>query len=279
VGTSASSKGSPGNVPMVPPWVPAAPADPVAPEDGTDDAKADDAPVDPATVTAPPAAPPVAHSGRFTGARLNLGNFAGNGEPAAMRRGVGQYFKSGYGGGTTAARRFGGTAQTAGGLFGALTPGGVGPAAPDRSVLGGRSADEIMDAVVEAVRPIDGTQDGEASRAAIRDALSDLLEQFPEADLLNLDDTQRQFAVERFVALDVFRRLQLDLGKTIQDKAPTILAAMARLKEVREYVKETVAESFRQLRAAGTRLAAGVVTRVVQAAVGEAITVFESYVQ
>ena len=134
-----------------------------------------------------------------------------------------------------------------------------------------------MDAVIEAVRPVDGTQDGEASRAAIKDALSDLLEQYPDADLLNLDEVQRGFAVERFVALDVFRRLNLDLGKAIQDKAPTISAAMARLREVREYVKETVAERFRQLRTAGTRLAAGVVASIVGSAIREAITVFESY--
>jgi hypothetical protein len=275
VGTSASSKGSPGNVPMVPPWVPDAPTEPAA---GPDDPNADGAPAAPAP-SAPPTTPPVAPAGRFTGARLNLGNFAGTGDQAAMRRGVGQYFKTGYGGGSTAAQRFGGTAQTAGGLFGALGGGAAPPGAPalDRSVLAGRTADQIMDAVIEAVRPIDGTQDGEASRAAIKDALSDLLEQYPDADLLNLDETQRGFAVERFVALDVFRRLNLDLGKAIQDKAPTISAAMARLREVREYVKETVAESFRQVRAAGARMVAGVVASIVGSAIREAITVFESY--
>ena len=275
MGTSASSKGSPGNVPMVPSWVPEAPAEPAA---GPDEANADGAPAMPPP--AAPAAPPIAPAGRFTGARLNLGNFAGTGDRAAMRRGVGQYFKTGYGGGSTAAQRFGGTAQTAGGLFSALgggaAPPGVAPAL-DRSVLAGRTADQIMDAVIEAVRPVDGTQDGEASLAAIKDALSDLLELYPDADLLNLDEAQREFAVERFVALDVFRRLNPDLGKAIQDKAPTISAAMARLREVREYVKETVAESFRQLRTAGTRLAAGVVASIVGSAIREAVTVFESY--
>jgi hypothetical protein len=196
-----------------------------------------------------------------------------------MRRGVGQYFKTGYGGGAVASKRFGGTSQTAGGLFSALGSGAGSPATPalDRSVLAGRSADQIMDAVIEAVRPVDGTQDAEASRAAIKDALSDLLEQFPDADLLNLDDAQREFAVERFVAIDIFRRLYLDLGKAIQEKAPTTLAAVARLKEIREYVKETVADRFRALRAAGTRLVSGLIATVVQIAIRESITVFESY--
>jgi hypothetical protein len=97
--------------------------------------------------------------------------------------------------------------------------------------------------------------------------------------LLNLDDEQRLFAVEHFVALDVFRRLHLDLGKVIQDKAPSASAAMGRLKEIRDYVKETVAASFRKLEAAGTRLVAGLVPQIVRGAMTEAIAVFEAYAQ
>ena len=91
------------------------------------------------------------------------------------------------------------------------------------------------------------------ARAAIKDALSELLTMFPEADLLNLSEDQRGFAIEHFVAIDVYRRFHLDLGKTIQDKAPTATVALARLKEVKNYIKETVAAAFRKLRAAGSR--------------------------
>jgi hypothetical protein len=269
---------------MVPPWVPDVP-DPAPPADAPAAAPDDgDAGGIPGTVSAPAFAPPpvpIAPSGRFTGARRNMGSFAADGDKGAMRRGVGQYFKTGYGGGAAAVRRFGGTAQTAAGLFGALSPGASTATGSqlDHSVLVGRSADQIMDAVVEAVRPVDGTQDAEAGRAAIKDALSEMLDRFPDADLLNLDDGQRIFAVEHFVAFDVFRRLQLDLGKVIQDKAPTARAAMARLKEVREYVKETVAASFRKLEAAGTRLAASLVPKIVRAAMTEAIAVFQAYIE
>lgn len=272
---------------MIPPWVAELPDEPGA-EPGVPGQEGEsaepDAGSDPEAsqqLAIPPGALPVAPSGRFTGARLNLGNFAATGDRAAMRRGVGQYFKRGYGGGATAANRFRGTAQTAAGLFGALGPGpATAPGGPlDRAVLSGRSADEIMDAIVEAVRPVDGTQDGESGRAAIKDALADLLERFPDADLLNLLQEQREFAVERFVAFDVFRRLQLDLGKTIQDRAPTVMAALSRLKEVRDYVRETVAASFRALRDAGRQLLAGHVTRIAQAAVREAVMVFQGYAE
>jgi hypothetical protein len=134
-----------------------------------------------------------------------------------------------------------------------------------------------MDAVVEAVRPADGTQDAEAARAAIKDALSELLTMFPDADLLNLSEDQRGFAIEHFVAIDVFRRFHLDLGKTIQDKSPTATVALERLKEAKNYIKETIAAAFRKLRAAGSRLTTGHVNEFVRSALSEAFQVFEGY--
>lgn len=303
MGTSASSKGPLGGVPMVPPWVPAPPPlpldplpplpPPVPPDDGTgtpadgngqdaqQDSDEEQTPQQAQTPTAPGPSP-IAPPGRFGGARRSLGTYARSGDSADMRRGLRHYVRTGYGGGGTAVRRFGGTASTAGALYGVLSSVGAGQATPagvtlDPVLLAGRSARELMDAVVEAVRPADGTQDAEAQRAAIKDALSELLTAFPEADLLNLTEDQRGLAIERFVAIDVYRRLQLDLGKTIQDNAPTATAGLARLKDVKNYVKETVAAAFRKLGAAGCRLTTGRVNQVVRAALAETFQVFEGY--
>jgi hypothetical protein len=136
-----------------------------------------------------------------------------------------------------------------------------------------------MDAVVEAVRPADGTQDAEASRAAIKDALSELLTMFPDADLLNLTEAQRELAIERFVAIDVYRRAVLDIGKVIQEKAATASVGLARLKEVKDYIKQSVAAAFRKLQTAGNRLTTGRVNQVVTAALRETFRVFEAYAQ
>ncbi|WP_244670476.1 Qat anti-phage system associated protein QatB [Rhodoplanes elegans] len=201
-----------------------------------------------------------------------------------MRRSLGHYVRTGYGGSSVTTQRFGSTAATAGALGGALAGVASGqPAAPgsplDPALLAGRSVNEVMDAVVEAVRPVDGTQDAEAERAAIRDALSELLTRFPEADLLNLDLDQRGFAIERFTAIDVFRRFELDVGKAIVEKAPSAAAALARLKQVRDYVKQTVAASFRKLREAGRTLTAGRIGQVVRDALKDTFDVFEGYAE
>jgi len=292
MGTSASSKGPGGGVPMVPPWVP----NPVPPEmppsedvnappdgDGEEGTKSADPPQAPEQPVQAPSSP-MAPAGRFGGARLNFGNFAHDGDRRSMQRGLRDYVRKGYGGGSTAVRRFGGTASTAGNLYGALASvaGGqpAGPGSPlDPALLAGRSAREIMDAVVEAVRPADGTQDAEASRAAIKDALSELLTIFPDADLLNLTEDQRATVIERFVASDVYRLAALDIGDKIREKAPTASACLARLKEVKEYIKQAVAASFRKLRGAGMRLTKGRVGEVVQAALKDTFEVFEAYVQ
>lgn len=231
-----------------------------------------------------PEAVPLAPPGRFGPARTRLGSFAGNGSSQDMRHGLRHYVRKGYGGARSASRRMGGTARSAGILYGALVgaaAGGPGtPGSPfDPVLLSGRSVDDVMDALVEAVRPIDGTQDADASRGAIRNAMSELLDRFPEADLLNLTDDQRLFGIEGFVALDIYNRFVLDVGKTIHDKAPTAIAALSRLKDVKDYVKQTVSACFRARVKTGETLGARRITDLVRQTLRATFKVFEDYVR
>jgi hypothetical protein len=286
MGTSKSSKGPASGVPLVPPWVP----DPVPPADdgqpppvdGSDDDAQDseNSPQQPDTATRQPLelAPPA----RFGGARTNLGSYASTGSSQEMRRGIGQYINKGLGGAHSATQRMGATARTAGALYGALSSvgsGGTGAAVDgfDPANFAGASADEIMDALVEAVRPIDGTLDAEAGRDAVKNALSELLTEFPEADLLNLAEAERLFAIEQYISLDVYNRFRLDLGQTIKEKATSTSVALARLKEVRDYIKETVSSQFRALRKAGEQLASRKVASMARQALQDAFEVFEGY--
>lgn len=287
MGTSQSSKGSPSGVPMVPPWVPdlplPPPLNPPVPQEGAPPDT--DAAPDGAPPPAPPKEPiPMAPAGRFRATNVNLGEWARTGDRGQLKRGMGHYVGKGYGGSSTATRRMASTAQTANALFTALGGGAANsfaaPGAPlDPALTASMSADEIMDAVVEAVRPVDGTQDSEANRAAIMDALSDVLNEFPDADLRNLLPEQREVAIERFVAADIFRRVDLDIGAKVLAKAPTAAAGMGRMREMRDYVREHVSEAFRNVRAAGQTFVASRVTQIVQMAIRETFTVFESYVE
>lgn len=284
MGTSQSSAGPGGGVPLVPPWTPPPPSPlsgppPIDPEGSPDLPEQEGASPGGDLPTAPPA-----RSGRFGGVRRQLNEFAHTGDGRALRRSLSHYVHRGYGGSRMAARRLAGASSTAGVLGDALarvaSGSAVAPGSPlDPALLAGRSVHDVMDAVVEAVRPVDGTQDAEAERAAIRDALAELLDRYQQADILNLDDQQRAFVIERFVAADVFRRFELDVGKTIADKAPNATVALTRLKEVRDYVKECVAASFRRLRDAGRSVISNRVSEVVQDALRETMEVFEGYTE
>lgn len=289
MGTSQSSKGSPSSVPMVPPWVPDLPLPPPLPAPpGPHESEPPAVDATPETATPPAAAPtepiPMAPRGRFRATNVNLGEWARTGDRGQLARGLGHYVAKGYGGSATATRRMASTAQTANALYGALGGGATNPltatGAPlDPTLTASLSADELMDAVVEAVRPVDGTQDAEANRAAIMDALSEVLTEHPDANLMNLLPEQRELAIERFVAADIFRRVDLDIGAKVLAKAPTAAAGMGRLKEMRDYVREHVAAAFRRVRAAGQTFAASRVTQIVQTAIRETFLVFESYAE
>ena len=280
MGTSSSSVGPGKGVPMVPPWVPSLPDEDQVPPVET--------PSDPAAPTPPPAVPeqtPLAPSNRFNAARRNLAKFAANSNSGNLRRGVGHYFSKGYGGGGGAARRFGGTARTAGSLFGALSPGGGGGArSPERDAFEqacrtSGSPEAIVTALVEILRPIDGTQDAEAERKSLAEAFSEFLRQFPNADILNLTNAQRMDIVSRYVSLDVYRRFFLDVGKTIIDRAPTIATGVARVREAKEYIVETVKAAFGKLVTDAGTLTSQRVVSLVTTTLKDSIEVFQSYTE
>ena len=272
MGTSQSSPGPGPGVPFVPPWTPDPPNDPDDPG-----ASPEDAPTPPQL--SPPQAPPA----RFGNTRRALGDFASTGDHRQMRRSLGHYIRTGYGGAGSATARHGGTAHTAGTLWSTLGGSAIDPATSDDAVdlalLEAESADDVMDAVVEAVRPVDGTQDAEIERCAIRDALADLLSDYPEAELAGLETDQRAFVIERFTARCVFGRFNLDVGPTIQNRAPNATAGLARLEEVRDYVDQAVAASFRTVSSAGQSLDSGRVGQIVHDALQETFQVFEAYTQ
>lgn len=293
MGTSQSSNGSPSGTPMVPPWTPNVPSpqqsDAGVNGDGGDESS--DTGKSPATdgngnspdqgdnkgsSIAPPS--------RFGGARRSMGDYARTGDSSSMKKGIGQYVRKGYGGSATATRRLASTVTTAQSLFSALSTGaensysGKGGAL-DPITLSGKTAYEIMDIIVEAVAPVDGTQDTEASRESIKDALADLLNAHPDADLNELSAEQKELAIERYVAGDVFRRIDLDLGKCIREKAPNTSSALGRLKEVKNYVRETVSSSFRKLKETGQIIINNTVISIVKNAIKETCEVFEGYAE
>lgn len=279
MGTSQSSTGPGAIVALIPSWadpLPPAPPTEVPPVVTPDIPPGIDPPVIPTPPPMPASPSPLAPDRRFGGARINIGRFARTGDSTSLRRGVGHYVRHGYGGSANMSRRMGSTSSAARSLRQVLDP--TDPDARiDRTLLRSKSTAEIIDAVVEAAKPQDGTLDTESSREAMRHALSDLYAEFPDVDVLDLNEAQRAFVIERFVAHDVYRRFILDVGKHLVEKAPSASAGLARLKQARNYIRQTIAASFRRVRDAGQSLNKASIQSTVSNALADAFAVFEGY--
>ena len=107
-------------------------------------------------------------------------------------------------------------------------------------------AREIVDRIAEALSPSDGTLDSEASRTSISWALCEFMRREPEADLLALTLEQIALAMELFIGADICSRIELDVGKTILDRAPDPATAVDRFQEMKRYVRQVVAACFRR---------------------------------
>ncbi|GAA5201999.1 hypothetical protein GCM10023346_47750 [Arthrobacter gyeryongensis] len=222
---------------------------------------------------------PLAPPARFRGTRRALGAFCRTGNSQELRRAVGHYVRTGYGGSATMTRRLGGTAATAGRLGGVLQSGRTPDGADlrDAVLASGNDVNVVLDAIVDAASPADGSQDKESSRRAVRDALSELLVRFPDADLLALTDAQRVFVIERYAALDVYGRFCLDLHKTVLEKAADPATGLRRLSSIREFIVQHVSAAFRAVRERGASATTKSVARLTREALRETLGVFEDY--
>lgn len=275
MGTSQSSKGPGAGAPLVPPW-----ADPVDTAAADDTAKLDQDEQHESVATVPPV--PLAPGARFRDARRSLASFAITGHPDYLRRTLRHYVSSGYGGSATMTRRLSGTARTAGRLSGALQSGGgpgpLGDAVRDAVLRGGSDARAVLDAITDAISPVDGTQDAETSRRSVRDALADLLDRHPEAELLDLSDTQRAYVIERFTAHEVNGRFLLDLQPAIMKAAPDLSTGLSRLRQIREFIAAEVSAAFHALREQGRPATSADAVRLTSRALKSTLGVFEEYV-
>lgn len=259
MGTSASSKGPGPNVPIVPPWVD------------------DPAPPPPAAPNTPPALAPAR---RFRPARTALGKWGRDGGEGNLQRGLGHYSRTGMGGSGNATARMAGSASSAGAIYEALTALAADqPLPPQYGVpqarLGGLTQAEIIDVLVDALCPVDGTQDSEASRDSAARALTEIVEQ--GGDVTDLDQSQIDQVIQTFLGNEVAHRIALDVGMAVIDKAPTAKVGQQRLEEMQTYVREELARRYAARRALSGTLDRQAAAQLGRDVIQDTFDVFESY--
>ena len=276
MGTSASSSGPRSSVPLVPPWV----SDPDTPTPNAPDEDESPEGVDSEnSLNAPPQLSPM---GRFRRARTNLGEFASSGSEYSLGQGIGHYVQTGLGGSRNASLRMAGTARRAGALYGVLhgLSSGTAPTVDlglDLAGLAGHPAREIVDHIAVALSPSDGSLDSEASRHSISQALCELIQRESALDFAALTHAQIVLAMELFIGADICRRIELDVGKTVLDRAPDAATAVRRLEQMYRYVRQVVASSFRRRATNTAPLTQRAATRLASSVIQDTVEVFESY--
>ena len=222
---------------------------------------------------------------RFGSARTSIGKFADTGSPDDLKRGLGHYIRTGYSGAKSFTMRMGATASVAGRLYGVLSAVAEDQATEaespfDATILKGRSSKEVLDALVEAVCPIsDGKQDNVHSRDSINDATSQLLERYPDTDLLALTKEQRLFVIKEFIVSDIHLRFCSDIGPTIQEKAPDHNTALERTSEVRDYINSAVSDSFRESVNPEEQFRAERISDLMKEVIEDVFNIFEEFLQ
>jgi len=114
----------------------------------------------------------------------------------------------------------------------------------DLRVLRSHPPDVMIDILIQGVRPVDGTLDAEAERLALHRTLFGLLGHSHVAGLLDLSREHCLLAAETFLATSIFLRLELDIGKNIQNKARSYTDASNRFSRIEEYIKTAVSQSM-----------------------------------
>lgn len=218
MGTSTSSKGANNRSPLVPPW---------ADVDGKGPG-------------------PKPEPNRFQGFRTSLGRFVATGDGEALRKGLRAYVHTSTGGAANGPRRFGAMAQAGSGLFNALNALRVNPAAApfNLGALAGRSTRELIDALVEALVPVNG--DAERIRVALIEALATCLDGVEEFDFATITEETIIELMVTYTALCVFEQIVLDSNDAFTKAGSTDRAREAE-NELWELVQATTDKHMQPL--------------------------------
>lgn len=273
MGTSASSNGPAGNVPFDPPWLDdiVLPGDVSQPDGDTPTSDSDDNQPSPEPLE-------VAPSRRFSNARRSLGEFARTGQDESFRRAVGYYSKVGMGGARNVARRMRTSTRVAANAFNFLQAAreGTDPVINDwiasltRRNSGPR---EIGNEIIRRVLPLGGSQDEVACQESMAQAIGDLLKEFPDIDLLHLDDNDIWILIESFLSYEAFNRLYLDIGQVFENSTLSPRDRVSRMNEMQSYLKAELQAQIESVR--GKNAKSNQLQFILQSALQNTFTVYE----
>lgn len=275
MGTSTSSSGPASGISMDPPWLDDINSSSILPSD-SNAGEESNLPIEQSisqqpTLVAPPA--------RFGTARKNLGEFARTGNQDSFKKAVGQYSKKGMGGATNVAKRMRASTSSVSGLVSFLrdVKSNTLPDIRDWAnnlMSKSPTAHEVIDAIIDRVTNEGGIIDEESIKDSMANAMSDLLEQNPNLDLLNLGDDESWDLIENFLSYEASNRLQLDIGQLLE-RTLSPIELVQRTDEMREYLKSEISAQLQPYKSSDKHPDIGKLNAVIHQALESTFIVFE----
>jgi hypothetical protein len=280
MGTSTSSSGPGAGVPFDPPWLDqlGGGGGALAPAGDSGEVDGDGSNNAPASSTEPVAG--IAPARRFANARRELGVFARSGSREALGRAIGHYSRIGMGGARNTAARMRVSTRSAASLISLLQTArdGSDPIVNQwisSLIARNPSVQDVINEVIQQVTTSGGSLEEESCKDSMAQAMSELMENQPDIDLLNMNDGDIWTLVELFLSYEACNRLQLDIGQLFESSKLAPREVVVRINEMRDYLKAELSAQMRSLRQVNGNPLPGQLESTMQQALQNTFTVYE----
>ncbi len=243
MGTSTSSRGPGPNVSLDPPWL----------DDVLDGLGGDAVPPADGEPIPPTGASGTAQPARYAEARRELKKFIKSGNTDNLRDAIGHYSRKGSGGAGAASTRMRASTRAGAELFTFLNAVSQGASAEARQWVqelqsGNPTADDVIDAIVRELSPPGGSADEEALRDSMASALTELVIESPDIDLMRLQTSDIWELMKNYLSSEVAHRLCFDLGPLLESAKVDPVTAVRREREMRLFIREELGAHLDLLR-------------------------------
>lgn len=277
MGTSTSSTGPASGISMDPPWLDDINSDvTVATNPDSSSKQENETSTEQPSTQSPVVLAPRA---RFGTARKNLAEFARSGSQDSFKKAIGHYSKKGMGGASNVAKRMRASTSSVSGLVSFLrdVKNNILPDIKDWAqnlMSKSPSANEVIDAIIDRVTNEGGIIDEESIKDSMANAMSDLLEQNPNLDLLSLGDDESWDLIENFLSYEASNRLQLDIGQLLE-RTLSATEMVQRTDEMREYLKAEISAQLQPYKSSDKHPNIDKLNAVIHQALESTFLVFE----
>lgn len=197
--------------------------------------------------------PDMAPKFRFASARRGMGEYVRSGNKDSLRKSLGHYSKTGMGGAKNLSKRMRISTKVAANFFQtfqSLRDNENFALGKILSELQGRgaNANEIIDTIIDNVCPNGGSLDEVSCRDSGRFALSEFMNQNPDADISKLTDDQIWSLTGTFLGNEAFSRIQLDIGQAFEKQDVSAVERVNRMNEMKDYLQSEISVQLNRLR-------------------------------